>query len=383
LIRSAAQWLHTYRLRRFRHGLLVNALLLFASIILLWLLFLAAEVGFYLAPTVKIWGLLLSGAALLAAIVWTLVIPSVRFLRGTYFSLEDCARELGARFPELDDKLLNAYQLELMGSTPRINRAVEERLEQAVKFPIWERFSWANLRPYAAVLSVLLVFLGISAQYQPTQFAQQRLLAWDETFVPPPPFEVEWKAPLRAEEGQNVVVRAKPVGVQLDSWTAEVNGQRLAGQKQSDGSFQWVARMDSEDQEWTLLFGDYRWEVKRVAWVPAVAWNSIRFRIVPPAYTGEKERVVQGLQDLDCSVGSVVRWELEADHAVLVRWDWNKVEGPTTAAPFSGSFVVNQSAKIELLAKGALGRWKSGGFLHVRAIPDAPPVLSVDWTVDS
>ncbi|MDP4750446.1 MAG: hypothetical protein NWS18_07300, partial [Schleiferiaceae bacterium] len=359
MIRSAAQWLHTYRLRRFRHGLLVNALLLFASIILLWLLFLAAEVGFYLAPTVKIWGLLLSGAALLAAIVWTLVIPLFRFLRGTYFSLEDCARELGARFPELDDKLLNAYQLELMGSTPRINRAVEERLEQAVKFPIWERFSWANLRPYAAVLSVLLVFLEISAQYQPTQFAQQRLLAWDETFVPPPPFEVEWKAPLRAEEGQNVVVRAKPVGVQLDSWTAEVNGQRLAGQKQSDGSFQWVARMDSEDQEWTLLFGDYRWEVKRVAWVPAVAWNSIRFRIVPPAYTGEKERVVQGLQDLDCSVGSVVRWELEADHAELVRWDWNKAEGPTTAAPFSGSFVVDQSAKVELLAKGALGRWKS------------------------
>jgi hypothetical protein len=38
-MQSAAQWLHTYRLRRFRHGLLVNALLLFASIILLWLLF--------------------------------------------------------------------------------------------------------------------------------------------------------------------------------------------------------------------------------------------------------------------------------------------------------------------------------------------------------
>lgn len=383
MIRSAAQWLHTYRLRRFRHGLLVNALLLFASIILLWLLFLAAEVGLYLAPTVKIGALLLTAAALLTATVWTLVIPAVRFLRGTYFSLEDCARELGARFPELDDKLLNAYQLELMGSTPRIHQAVEERLEQAVKFPIWERFSWTTLRPYAAVLAVLLVFLGISAQYQPTQFAQQRLLAWDETFTPPPPFEVEWKAPLRAEEGQKVVVRAKPIGVQMESWSAEVNGKRLVGQKQSDGSFQWVARMDSQDQEWTLLFGDYRWEVKRVAWVPAVAWNSIRFRIVPPAYTGEKERTVQGLQDLECSVGSVVRWELEADHAELVRWDWNKAEGRATSAPFSGSFVVDQSAKIELLAKGALGRWKSGGFLHVRAIPDAPPVLSVDWTIDS
>lgn len=383
MIRSAAQWLITYRLRRFRHGLLVNALLLLASILLIWLLFLAAEVGLYLTPAVKRTGLIISAAAVFIAVCWTLVLPCLRFLRGTYFTLEECARELGNRFPDLDDKLLNAYQLELMGSTPRIHRAVEERLEQALKFPLWDQFSWKALRPYLLVLVVLVLFLGAATRFQPVQFAQNRLLAWDQTFAPPPPFEVEWKAPIRAEEGQTVVVRAKPLGVRLDSWTAEMNGQRLVGQKQSDGSFQWVTRMNDEHQDWTLLFGDYRWETKRVEWVPAIAWNAIRFRIVSPAYTGEKERLVEGLQDLECTVGSMIEWELNADNASNIRWDFNSRQGRVWSIPFRGSFVVQESVKLELFAKGIMGRWRTGGSMYLRAIPDAPPVLSVDWTVDS
>lgn len=380
---TASYWLHHYRRRRFQHGLIVNALFLFAFALFLWLVLWIAEVNFYFPPRIK--SFLVFGLVMIFTLyfLWKLVWPAFQGLRGKGITLEDCALELGRKFPELDDKLLNAYQLEQMGSDARIQKAVQERLEQALRFPLWEQFSWKTLRPYLGALTLLTLVFAAFEIYQPTQDAQKRLLAWNESFTPPPPFEVVWQGPVRAEEGQNVEIRVRPVGVRIDSWSMEVNGIRIQGVKQKDGFFVWTHRMGSEDQFWSLIFGDYLWTPKRVESIPAVFWKDARFRVVPPEYTGDKILEWNGLQDIECPAGSVVHWEIDVQHASNIRWKWIDSWTGIKSKPFKGTWVVQSTVRSELFAQNALGQWRSGGVFHIRVRPDLPPVLVVDWKIDS
>lgn len=224
--KSVGQWLSLYRRRRFSHSLLVQGLVLGTLALLLWLAFLIAETFGYFSPQIKSF---LWVASLLVVSIYAFlkgVLPVFQWFRGTYYSLADCALEIGKKFPEIDDKLLNAYQLEQMGSSVRIQQAVEERLQQAIRFPIWQSFSWSTVRPYVFGFATLVGILFALSQYTPTQEAQNRLFSWNERFLPPPPFEVDFDLPKKAEEGERVRVHVKPLHVQVASFSAEVNGDR-------------------------------------------------------------------------------------------------------------------------------------------------------------
>ena len=381
--KSVGQWLSLYRRKRFSHSLLVQGLVLGTLALLLWLAFLLAETFGYFSPQIKSF---LWVASLLVVSIYAFlkgVLPVFQWFRGTYYSLTDCALEIGKKFPEIDDKLLNAYQLEQMGSSVRIQQAVEERLQQAIRFPIWQSFSWSTVRPYVFGFATLVGILFALSQYTPTQEAQNRLFSWNERFLPPPPFEVDFDLPKKAEEGERVRVHVKPLHVQVASFTAEVNGEVVFGSKQADGSFDFIARMGAQDQSWVFAFGEYTWEPKTVHWIPAVAWNSISLRVVPPAYTGEPARTVTGLQDLDCPSGTLISWKVDADHAHEVRWKINGKQNPVRLAPFEGVFRLETSTVLELQARSSQGKWKSGGRMNVRVQPDNPPLFSVEWNLDS
>lgn len=381
--KSVGHWLSLYRRRRFYHGLLVQGLLVGTLALLLWMAFLVAETFGYFAPSTKLAIWILGALSTLGYSTFALFVPLYRWISGSYFSLSDCAVEIGKKFPEIDDKLLNAYQLENMGATARIQQAVEERMRQAVQFPIWKGFSWSAIRPYFFGFVSLVGILSLLSVYSPTLEAQNRLFSWNQKFLPPPPFEAEFVMPLKAEEGQSVRVRVIPVDVRLESFSAEVNGEAVYPTQAKDGSFEFSARMATSDQDWVFSFGDYRWEPRTVRWIPAVAWKAISLRVIPPAYTGEPSRTVSGLQDLDCPAGTVVAWKVDADHAKQLRWKSNGKENAVCTAPFEGAFRLETNTLLELQARSAEGTWKSGGRMNIRVQPDYPPLFAVDWTVDS
>ena len=180
----------------------------------LWLLSVAVEAGFWLGTegrTALFWALVAVAAGL---VVYFLVVPLLRLvglLRGP--SEDEVARRIGARYPEVSDRLVNLLHL----SQGRSSRAPSAMLDGAVRTlgetvqPVrFERLEdFRRARRVGRLASLPLVGLLLFLLAAPTTFtnASLRLLSPGAFFERPAPFG------LHVQPGDVEVVKGEPVEV--------------------------------------------------------------------------------------------------------------------------------------------------------------------------
>ena len=180
----------------------------------LWLLSVAVEAGFWLDTeprTVLFWGIVLVAAGLL---IYFLLVPLLRLaglLRGP--SEDEVARRIGARYPEVSDRLLNLLHLSQGRGSQAPNAMVDgavrmlgERVEP-VPFERVEDFHRA--RRVGRLASLPLIGLLLFLLAAPTTFldASRRLLSPGASFERPAAFT------LQIEPGDAEVIKGDPVEV--------------------------------------------------------------------------------------------------------------------------------------------------------------------------
>ena len=316
---------------------------------------------------------------LLREVLWPILQYGLR-LRG-YFSDEEAARWIGRYFPEIQDKLLNALQLE--GQNPELDAAValalEERRAVVLRYP-WEgSLPRRPIRRYSLLLLGLLLVGGVIWMSLPQVVGGgvQRFLQPTKTFIPPLPYmiEVEGLRPFY-RKGESLMLTFRLRGTTLPQMLSAYQAEGFPLPLERQNPQLYTLSLPVLEKSLTFFLSDGTREVARYALVvqEPPALEKVEVVAFYPAYTGlgadtftqTRVRVLRGTRlYLQARIRGGVSYEV-ASPALPLR---------LREGSWEATWVAVQDADYPLILRSVLG---ADTFrLYVEVYPDNYPVVQL------
>jgi len=308
---------------------------------------------------------------------------------------EQAARRVGELFPEVQDRLLNALQLQGQArDNALIAASLEQRAAQLGKFSFADGIDIQQqskpLWKYAAVPLVLLLAL---LAFFPSFLRQgtERIWHYQRTYSPPAPFQFLIKNPkLTAFRGEDFTL---DVGVAGNALPAEMSiafdggTRRLSKVAGRGDEFRYVFEQPQGDVSFQLQGAGFSSPEYRLTVLERPNLRDFKVRITYPNYTGKPAETIENGGNLTVPEGSTVRWEFATaatDELALVFQNPNET---LAATGDDGTFVAERRV---LRSQPYLLRLKNPASLNrdpiayqLTAVPDLAPTLTLEAFSDT
>ena len=384
--------------RKFYLSLLVRGGLITAALLLgVFVLVNALEYFLYLPPAGRAAALFgFGGLAVYAGWRWlwqpVAALANLRRL----LSDEQAARQVGELFPQVQDRLLNALQLQ---GQARDNELLLASLEQragqlqGVSFaggihirqqsrPLWK---WV-LPPLALLLGALLFYPAFITQ------STSRIWHYRRHYSRPAPFDFVLKnKSLRVFKGENFVLdvavagQALPASVSL--LTPDGGEQALAKVPGHADEFRYTFEQPRQDVTFQLGGAGFVSEEYHLTVLERPDLREMTVQATYPAYTGRAAETIRNGGNLTVPEGTRLRWQLGTAATEAASLVFAQPAETVPATRQGDDFVVERRAlrsqpyQVRLQNPNSLNRDPIAYQLTV--LPDAPPTLSVEAFSDT
>ncbi|WP_233254109.1 DUF4175 family protein [Hymenobacter sedentarius] len=383
--------------RKFYLNLLVRGLLVAGGLLLtLFVVFNVLEYFLYL-PTVVRAGLLFGFLALVGYSfmrwIWQPLAALTHLRR--MLSDEQAARRVGELFPEVQDRLLNALQLQGQArDNALIAASLEQRAAQLGQFSFAEGIDIKQqTRPlwkYAAVpVAVLLALLA----FYPSFLVQgtERIWHYKRAYSPPAPFQFLIKNPkLTAFRGEDFTL---DVGVAGAALPAEVSinyndGERRLSKVAGHGDqFRYTFEQPQGDVTFQLKGAGFNSPEYQLTVLERPNLRDFKVNITYPDYTGKAPETIENGGNLTVPEGSTVQWQFATaatDELALV---FQNPDETLMASGDDGTFVatrrVQRSQPYLLRLKNPASLNRDPISYQLTAVPDQAPTLTLEAFPDT
>jgi hypothetical protein len=384
--------------RKFYLSLLVRGGLVAAALLLsLFVVFNTLEYFLYL-PTVVRAGLLFTFLALAVYAVgrwlWQPLAALANLRR--LLSDEQAARQVGELFPQVQDRLLNALQLQGQARDNELLLAsLEQRAAQlqGVSFsqgidiqqqsrPLWKYV----LPPLAVVLLALAFFPSFITQ------STSRIWHYKRHYSRPAPFDFVVKnRELKVFKGENftldVAVAGKALPASLSLLTTDGAERPLAAVPGHQGEFRYTFEQPAGDVTFQLSGAGFVSDEYHLTVLERPDLRDFMVRVTYPTYTGRAAETLRNGGNLTVPEGSQLRWEFStaATEALARRFD-NPAE-MVQASQQGESFVAERRALRSqpylVMLRNAAATNANPISYQLTVVPDAPPSLTVEAFSDT
>ena len=388
--------LETFK-RKFYLNLLVRGLLVASGLLLTFFVAFNGLEYFLYLPTAVRAGLLFGFIGLtvysFARWIWTPLAALTNLRR--LLSDEQAARRVGEIFPEVQDRLLNALQLQ---GQARDNALIAASLEQrAAQFGQYSFAEGINIQQqskplwkYAAIpAAVLLALLA----FYPSLLVQgtQRIWHYKRAYSPPAPFQFLIKnRKLTAFRGEDFTL---DVGVAGAALPAEVsiafsNGERRLSRVAGHGDqFRYTFEQPQGDVTFQLKGAGFASPEYQLTVLERPNLRDFKVGITYPAYTGKPAETIENGGNLTVPEGSTVRWKFATVATEELALVFQNPDETLTATGDGDAFVASRRV---LRSQPYLLRLKNPASLNrdpisyqLTAVPDLPPVLTLEAFSDT
>ncbi|MDB5267605.1 MAG: hypothetical protein JWP58_645, partial [Hymenobacter sp.] len=383
--------------RKFYLNLLVRGLLVAGGLLLTFFVAFNGLEYFLYLPTVVRAGLLFGFIGLtiysFARWIWTPLAALTNLRR--LLSDEQAARRVGEIFPEVQDRLLNALQLQ---GQARDNALIAASLEQrAAQFGQYSFAEGINIqqqsRPlwkYAAIpAAVLLALLA----FYPSFLVQgtERIWHYKRAYSPPAPFQFLIKNPkLTAFRGEDFTLDVGVAGAALpaDVSIAFNDGERRLSKVAGHGDqFRYTFEQPQGDVTFQLKGAGFASPEYQLTVLERPNLRDFKVNITYPPYTGKPAETIENGGNLTVPEGSTVRWEFATaatDELALV------FQNPDETLAASGDDGTFTATRRIMRSQPYLLRLKNPASLNrdpisyqLTAVPDLPPSLTLEAFSDT
>jgi hypothetical protein len=383
--------------RKFYLSLLVRGGLVTAALLLsLFVVFNTLEYFLYL-PTVVRASLLFSFLALAVYAVgrwlWQPLAALANLRR--LLSDEQAARQVGELFPQVQDRLLNALQLQGQARDNELLLAsLEQRaaqlqgvsFAQGIDIPQQSRPLWKYVLPPLAVLLLALAFF-------PTFITQSTSHIWhfQRQYSRPAPFDFIVKnKELRVFKGENftldvaVAGQALPASLSLLSNGAE---QQLTKVNGRNDAFRYTFEQPTQDVAFQLSGAGFVSQEYHLTVVERPDLRDFSVRVTYPAYTGRPTETIRNGGNLTVPEGSQLRWQFSTAATEALSLVFEQPTEAVAGTRDDENFTVERRA---LRSQPYLVRLQNAASVNrdpiayqLTVVPDAPPTLTVEAFSDT
>lgn len=377
------------------NALFRGAILFFSLLIFSALSFLALEYFFRLGTSLR--ALLFFGFIGFNLMTFGLfiVIPLLKRLRIlSTLSREEAARKIGNYFPEVGDKLLNTIQLRsssknVTGNEKFLAAVVQQRVNNLKVYQFESAIKWKENLKYLKYFGPLfLLFLGI-ALINPRFLSEssERIINYNNQYIPPAPFSfILVTDSLSVVEGEKFRLDVALEGEEIPSQVELVTDESSYFLRKANNSqFYYEFPKLKDGFEFYFEANGYSSEKYHVKVIPKPHFKNTTLKVVAPSYTKVSPEVYSNIRDIVVPEGSCVEWSFTGSNI-----DDLQLLFKDTALIESHSFL---NSKFNLCFKETspyhviYGNNKIDNpdslFYQVDVIPDARPLISLDYEIDS
>ncbi|MGZ2369166.1 hypothetical protein ACXR6G_05230 [Ancylomarina sp. YFZ004] len=298
-------------------GLLLTILFLIG----LYLSLSVFEYHLYLSARIKTI-LVLIGASLQLIVFISFIILPLRGLlnKGARISYRKAISIISVHYPDLEDRLLNTYELsEDASRNPEENAlliaSINQRISTLKFLSFRDSISFKDASIYfkylLGILILSLVIYIAFPDFYPS--SGQRLIHFREEFKAPSDFEFILESDLLAEKGENYLLSVRTEGKYFpESVELIFGGQKYLMLSDGIGNFTYEFRNINSEILFSLQSGKTKSQLYRLHVKSKPILDKLEIKINPPLYTGLPSRTENQIGDVSFAAGSRLEWLIEA-----------------------------------------------------------------------
>lgn len=352
------------------------------------------EYHLYLSAKTKTILILIGGSLQLLVFVYLILLP----LRGLFnkrsrISYQKAIALISQHFPELEDRLLNTYELNEKASLNREDNAlliasINQRIESLKLLSFRDGISFKDAYIYLKYLlgiSLLCVIVYFSfPDFYPT--SGQRLIHFRTDYKAPADFEFIVDSKLVAEKGGNYLLKISTAGkYNPTSVDLIFGGQKYLMLSGEEGHFTYEFRNLNSELTFYLQSGKVKSVPYRLLLKSKPVLDQLEISIQPPFYTGLPTRTETQVGDVEFPVGSKLSWLIKAYDADSVGLHYlkSKEEMFEAGSDLTHNKTVYQSEPYEINLSNKDYSKSVHAKYQLDAIADQFPTIAVSLQADS
>lgn len=225
------------------------------------------------------------------------VLPLLRMLKVVKgLDYQSAATDIGRKLPGFDHKILDALSLDLAAENKELlEAALDQKLAQFRDVDFKALLPWQDLKRLSLLFLIPLVIIGALSQWEAGRdilYSSERLVYYNEDFLPPAPFDFILPDNQEVIYGEDVLLEISLRGSQIpNSIKAAANGVELFPVKTGPGT--WTLKLEQLKEATQLHFQamEYKSRYVEIDIIQRPSIAGLSLRVTPPRYTGIKEEL--------------------------------------------------------------------------------------------
>ncbi len=382
-------------IRKYYKNQIIKGLLFGLGLILIFYL-IAAVLEYFgnfssTARSILFYGLI-SASAIIA--IYYIFIPLGKVLRlGKTISHTEASAIIGKHFESVQDKLLNALQLESLSHSDQSDlllASVDQKITELKPVPFSDAIDLRENKRYLKIVMpplVVILLLLIAAPSVLTE-STSRIVRHGEDFELTAPFQfVVENDRLVAPTNEDFELNIRLTGdeIPLDVYI-EVNGQRM--KMKTDGKFRFRHSFNAvqDDVSFVLNAGGFKSENYLLKAIPAPVLLHFEVQLEYPAYTGQSADQYKNMGNITVPQGTQIKWRFNTkDVDDLKIWLNNSWESPQRTGNNRFDYAYRAMADQRYAIKSTNQFVPENDSLpyRIQVVPDRYPSVEVEERADS
>ena len=374
-------------IKKFYLGLLIKGVILFVCIGLFYALFWGfIEYLFWLPKSARFLvfsSILFVESYLFLQLVISPILKFTRIKKG--MSYEQAAELIGAYFPEVEDKLLNAVQLHRQGEAELILENIKQKttefsaisFERAIKI----RNSFKHLTYILAPLLILAPFYLFGEQ-KPLKASFSRVINFQGNYTPPPPFVINIENDsLTAVQGESFKLKVKAIGKAMpEDLYIKYDNKHHRFKNIENSLFEYVFAVVAKDISFQMFSDGTFIGQNLLKTFPAPRVNDATIVLDYPRYTNLESNTIRSLTNVIIPQGTKIIWNVFANNtdSVAISFGNEKDYFTNRSNKFYYSKQIFNDTKYEVSTTNQYLKEYETVNLSVKVLKDGPPSIDVE-----
>ncbi|OKL40824.1 DUF4175 family protein [Pontibacter flavimaris] len=387
-----------HQLQEFKQKFYLNMLLrggIFAVGLLLsvYIVYSLLEYMFYFPEYVRAFLLFSFVAVVVYVFVRWIALPTAALARlRRVLSDEQAAQQVGAYFPEIRDKLLNAIQLQQQDRSNELIRAsIAQRSQQLLSFKFKEAVSYRENRPLLKYIALPALIAFLIMLVYPAIFVQgtERIIHYKTHYTPQAPFNfVVQNEGLQTFRGEDFILK---VGVEGKTVPSEVyinyNGRRQKLSQDPDGSYTYTFKQLQRPLDFQLEGSGFFSDNYTLNLLSRPNLKDFRMLVQYPKYLNRKPEEIQNTGNATVPEGSTITWNFSTSETDSIKLTFEEPVQSITAqkdgSTFAASKDFSQSQNYSISLRNEHSTNKEQISYQITTIPDRNPQISLEQYQDT
>lgn len=250
-----------------------------------------------------------------------IIYPIIKLLGlGKQIDKETIAKLIGTYFPQIDDQLLNIFQLEELKdkgdykSYDLLVSAIDTKIENIKIFPFVQAIPFHKTKKFLkyALLPILLLIAIFSIKSEIITESTKRIVQYQETFEKPAPyqFEIQNKS-MTIFQNQDYQLTIKVLGEEVpDEVYIKVDGRNYKCIKNKSHLFQYTFSNIQKNIEFQIVTDEVISKSYQLKVLPKPITVSYILELKYPSYINKNSEVIENMGSLTVPEGTKITWKV-------------------------------------------------------------------------